>query len=88
MVAPNARDFGAILDASLMAAHRARHPEVIIVSGDLHRDVGGYPGPDHRMPICCRVMRDAMRPGDEIVDEPPKGTGATLAIRYKLPRKF
>ena len=29
---------------------------VEIRSGDLHRQVGGYPGPYHCMPTCCAVM--------------------------------
>ena len=57
-----------------------------INAGELHRDVGDYPGPDHRMPECCRVMRDEMRDGDRIIEEPPKGAGASLTVRYELPR--
>jgi len=55
---------------------------------DLHRRVGDYPGPDHRMPMCCGVMRDAFAPdvGDAIVEEPPSGQGASLTIRCVLPR--
>ena len=30
-----------------------------IVSGDLHRLVGGYPADgEHRMPVCCQVMKN------------------------------
>jgi hypothetical protein len=31
-------------------------------------------------------MYEEMRAGDEIVEAPPKGRGATLIIRYRLPR--
>jgi hypothetical protein len=31
-------------------------------------------------------MKAAMEAGDEIVSTPPKERGATLTIRYKLPR--
>jgi len=31
-------------------------------------------------------MKENMQPGDEILTQPPKGKGATLRIRYKLPR--
>ena len=58
-------------------------------SGALHRRVGGYPG-NHRMPICCSVMRTVMKPGDEIIASPLKGDdadGASLTIRYVLPRR-
>ena len=59
---------------------------VVVIAGDLHRTVGGYPGPDHRMPICCRIMREAMGTGDEVISEPPSGQGASLTVRYILPR--
>jgi len=59
---------------------------VDVTSGDLHRLVGGYPGRSHKMPVCCDVMRKAMQSGDRILASPPKGRGATLTIRYVLPR--
>lgn len=55
-------------------------------SGDLHREVGGYPGRNHKMPLCCDEMRAAIRPGDRIIAQPPKGRGASLTIEYVLPR--
>lgn len=62
----------------------ARH--IDIKSGDLHRSVGGYPGPNHRMPVCCEIMYSEMKAGDEVLQAPPKGKGATVRIRYQLPR--
>ncbi len=53
-----------------------------LVSGDIHRAVGGYPSNNHRMPICCKVMRAYMKGDDLVISEPPKKQGATLAIRY------
>lgn len=53
-----------------------------LVSGDIHREIGGYPGANHRMPTCCNAMRDLMSNDDEIVYSPKKGNGATLKIRY------
>jgi len=61
-------------------------PYIDVKSGDLHSAVGSYPGVNHRMPVCCGVMRSAMKPGDEVLYAPPKGNGASLLIRYKLPR--
>jgi len=55
-------------------------------AGDLHRMVGGYPGQDHRMPICCNVMYDSVQDKDRILDKPRKGKGANLIIRFQLPR--
>lgn len=59
---------------------------VDVTSGDLHRLVGGYPGKHHNLPTCCNVMTSAMQSGDTILAKPPKGRGATLTIRYVLPR--
>ena len=55
-----------------------------IVSGDVHRKLGGYPGTNHRMSGCCDVMYELMKPGDEIIEAPPKGKGATVKVRYYL----
>jgi hypothetical protein len=60
--------------------------EVDVRAGKLHRSVGGYPGPDHRMPACCSSMIREMGLKDRIVCQPPKGKGASLTVRYKLPR--
>ena len=85
---PTAEDFRAELGRRLVRAQRAGHPHIDIKSGDLHRDLGGYPGyrGSHRMPTCCDVMMTAMGAGDKIISAPPSGKGATLVIRYKLPR--
>jgi hypothetical protein len=69
------------------AVHEGREtPE--INAGELHRRVGDYPGRNHRMPVCCEVMRGAFAPdaGDVITEQPPSGQGARLTIRYVLPR--
>ena len=86
--APTSEDFSKELAAQLFRAENRDASHVEINSGELHRVVGGYPGPDHRMPTCCEVMRRAYRPGDETISEPNEGNGATLTIRYKLPRSI
>ncbi len=84
---PMRQDFENELRSLLIAAQRAGEEYVDVASGDLHRRVGGYPGADHRMPVCCEVMRSQMKPGDQVLAEPPSGQGATLKIRYVLPRE-
>jgi len=59
---------------------------ILIRAGDLHRAVGDYPGPNHRMPVCCETMKNNMGPEDKIINEPPSGQGASLTILYKIPR--
>ncbi len=83
---PKADDFKTVLDDWLSNAARSGRQYLDVRSGDLHREVGGYPGTNHAMPICCHVMRRAMRPGDQELQAPPKGLGATVVIRYVLPR--
>jgi len=59
---------------------------VNVTSGELHRKLGGYPSSNHNMPGCCSVMSRIMESDDEVLDEPLKGKGATLTIKYSLPR--
>ncbi len=65
-------------------ARKSNLQYIEINSGELHRKIGGYPGKNHRMPVCCDAMRKMMREGDEIITQPPKGNGASLTIKYKL----
>lgn len=83
---PDKADFQRVLDSMLREMDEKHKSEYIVTAGDVHRMAGGYPGPDHRMPLCAEVMKATMKPGDKIIVEPPGGAGATLAIRYKLPR--
>jgi len=56
-----------------------------LIAREVHRAVGGYPpepGKHHRMPACCRAMRNKMGSGDEVVSEPLKGRSSSLTIRY------
>jgi 5-methylcytosine-specific restriction protein A len=86
-MAVTAVDFQSELDKIFQAAQKKSASFVIVISGDLHRRVGGYPGAKtHRMPICCKVMRENMKSGDIILQAPPKGNGASLEVKYILPR--
>jgi 5-methylcytosine-specific restriction protein A len=82
MVIPTASDFQAHLNRIFHDARERGVPYLDVKSGDLHRQVGGYPASNHRMPVCCAVMRKNMKVGDSVLYEPPKGNGATLQIRY------
>lgn len=79
-------DFERQLDDIFRDAEEHELDSIEIKAADLHRAVGDYPGPDHRMPLCCAAMRRAMVPTDVIVAAPPKGNGASLTIRYDIPR--
>ncbi len=82
---PTASEFQAELDDVFRAAEKDGLSCVDVNAGKLHRNVGGYPG-NHRMPVCCNVMRQNMKTGDVVLHEPPKGNGASLEIRYRIPR--
>lgn len=87
MTIPSASDFRSELRAQIDRATRQGRPHVEVNAGELHRTVGGYPGEDHRMPICCQVMRDEAETGDaSVIYETDSGKGAALTIRYKVPR--
>lgn len=79
-------DFRRKLGECLKRAEASGMAEITIRAGDLHKALGDYPGPNHRMPACCSAMYQAMDIGDEIVKAPPKGRGPNLYIRYRLPR--
>lgn len=53
-----------------------------LTSGNINREIGGYPGRNDNMPSCCDAMREFMIKGDIIIYEPNKGKGASLSIRY------
>lgn len=79
-------EFQAVLQARLALAQEHGERWIDINSGELHRSVGGYPGPDHRMPACRDAMYREEKAGDEILSKPGRGKGASLTIRYRLPR--
>jgi len=83
---PTAEDFRNSINEKFRNAQGEAQRSIRIRSGDLHRELGGYPGPSHRMPVCCHVMRSAMNDGDRVIDAPPSGAGASLVIEYRLPR--
>ena len=86
-LAVGSNEFVRALASLLKAAETTVEKAIRVTSAELHINVGGYPGPNHRMPACCSAMRQAMRVGDKIIAEPPKGVGASLTSEYVLPRK-
>lgn len=81
---PNDETFERVILALIEQARQTGQPYVDIVSGEVHRLVGGYPGRNHKMPTCCKVMYRLMKPGDEVLARPPKGLGVSVKIRYYL----
>lgn len=86
MSQPGTAEFQVALDNIFLMAEEQGLTAVAVKSGNLHRLVGDYPRRNHRMPLCCHVMRKNMSYDDEILNEPPKGQGVNLEILYRLPR--
>lgn len=86
VTAPN--EFEAELKRRMTDATARGELEFTITSKELHQFVGGYPGPNHRMPACCAAMYQAMQDGDVVDSRPPSGKGASLKITYNLPREI
>ena len=78
---PTAKDFQDALAQIFKEASEQGLSFVVVRAGDLHRQVGGYPGYNHRMPLCCYVMKKNMQRGDVILYQPPSGQGASLTIK-------
>ena len=81
---PNNDDFQKGLDQMLETARNRGATSTVVKAGDLHRLVGGYPGPDHRIPVCCGVMRKNMKESDKVLPNALKKDGATFQVRYNL----
>ena len=84
---PTIKDFRSKLQMLFAKAEAGGASHVEISSKNLHVEVGGYPGPTHRMPTCCHAMYSEMEPGDQIISAPPKGKGASVAVCFRLPRQ-
>lgn len=52
--------------------------DVILKSGDIAKELGVK----NRMPTICSAMRKAMKKNDIILEQPPKGNGTRLIIKY------
>lgn len=82
---PTTEDFKRRLSEIMQDARERGLSHIDVKSGDLHRQVGGYPnGGKHSMPSCCNAMKGMMQGNDEVLCSPDRGRGATLKIRYYL----
>ena len=74
-------DFRSELKAQLQRTEKRGAPHIEINAGELHRRVGGYPGPSHRMASCCEVMHGETQEDDEIITSPAAGKGAADPVQ-------
>jgi len=78
------QSFEIVLDRMINKARQNGLLSIDINAGEIHRSAGHYPGVNHRMPVCCAVMRSRMQSEDHIIYAPPKGNGARLTVRYRI----
>lgn len=83
---PTKDEFANELKARFRRAKERGAESLEVNSGEMHRAMGGYPGSNHQMPSCCDVMHENLRNGDEIIASPPSGRGASLTIKFQIPR--
>ena len=79
-----------VLTRKLSYAAATGDAYVDIRAADLHRETWGYDsypaGGRHRMPTVCDAMEEMKQSDDVYLHQPPKGKGASLRIRYMLPK--
>lgn len=63
-----------------MIAKKAGEKNIILRSGDIHRDLNLKSA----MPTVCNAMYSSMREGDVILHTTPSGFSSTIEIEYKL----
>ncbi len=58
-------------------AEREARKHIDVNAGEIHKGLGGYPSRDHRVPVCCDVMKAAMVPAWEtkVLHEAPSDFG-------------
>lgn len=65
---------------NLKKAKEAGVAECVLISGNIHRDMGLH----NRMPSVCSAMYQVMKSGDDIISTTPSGKSSTIKIKYNL----
>ena len=86
-ILPTNEDFKKAIEKAKMNAANKGEKQIEIQAKDIHKELGHYPGPNHRMSTCCDAMYASMNnsKGDTVIDAPKKGKGANLKIQLKVP---
>ncbi|MDU9375465.1 hypothetical protein McpSp1_00390 [Methanocorpusculaceae archaeon Sp1] len=78
-----AADFYHAMYRRFDAAAEEGEPALEITAGDLHKSLKAA----NRLSLCCNCLYDMQNIGDVILQAPSGGVGASLLIRYALPRE-
>jgi len=84
---PDQSAFSDAIAALLARAQDQGRPHVEINAGELHRQLGGYPGPGNGMPSCCAALRASMGDGDVVIFVSERADDGSLTVRFALPRQ-
>ena len=82
-----AEDFQKELDQIFDFAEKKKLDSATINAGDFHQVVGDHPGSNHRILVCCSVLRKAMISADQILVSPPKGNGQVFKFGLCFPER-
>lgn len=84
---PTIEEFLDEIRSQLRAAELTGASEIELNAGQVHRKMGGYPGLNHRMKACCEALYAEMHDGlDEVLAAPGRRYGASVTVRFGLPR--
>ncbi len=70
--------------AQIGRASKSGAANVLINAPSLYKSLGGYPGSDHGMPLCCDAMEQEIKAGDLLLVD--RANQAGMTVRYLLPR--
>ena len=86
MTGPSREAFREALHARFRQATEDGLTLLHVRARELHRAVGAYPGPAHRMSDCLSVMRSEIGPGDIVITGSDGEVDPTLIVQYAIPR--
>jgi hypothetical protein len=84
---PTKAEFLAEIRSQMREAELRGDQYLLLNAGEIHRKLGGYPSVNHQIKPCCDALYDEAKLGRaKVVAAPKRGYGASLTIRYVLPR--
>lgn len=67
-------------------AYAEGRKEITLVSKEFFEMMEEKPKYRDCIPMCCKVMKDNIKDGDQVLYHTPSWQSHTLKIKYKLPR--
>lgn len=76
---PGIHEVAAYLKSRIETADKSGEKYITLRSGEIHKELRL----SNRMPTVCDAMYQLMKPGDTVIERPPKGRGSRLVITYQ-----